>query len=344
MGGAVQTPTRTIDVHTHVVPRGLPFGHDDRFATLTADGDRGDVVVGGRLFRTVTRAAWDTSARLADMDRQGVAVQVLSVMPELFSYWAEPTMGRTFCAALNSAIAGMVEDAPDRFIGLGTVPLQELGVAVECLEEVHALGLAGVQIGSNVNGTSAGSPTFLPFFQAAAELGLCVFVHAFHPPQWDCVPDPPMAAAVTFPPEIGTCMAAVIANGVLDASPGLRLGASHGGGTLPLHLPRMEAFWGDRPGSAIDAARSMWFDTLTYRPDTLRALLDLVGTDRVFIGSDAPFFAPPPGYVLDELDRVAPLDPADLDRIRRSNALAFLGRSAAGLAHPGARHADPAHR
>jgi aminocarboxymuconate-semialdehyde decarboxylase len=334
MGGAVRRPTGTIDVHTHVVPRGLPFGHDDRFATLTVDGDRGDVVVGGRLFRTVTRAAWCTASRLDDMNRHGVDVQVLSVMPELFSYWAEPAIGRRFCTALNSAIAGMVEDAPDRFVGLGTVPLQELGLAVECLEEVRALGLAGVQIGSNVNGTSVGAAPFLPFFQAAAELGLCVFVHAFHPPHWGCVADPPMAAAVTFPSEIGTCMAAVIANGVLDASPGLRLGASHGGGTLPLHLPRMVAFWGDRPGSPIGAVRSMWFDTLTYLPATLRALLDLAGTDRVFIGSDAPFFAPPPGYVLDDLHRDAPLDSADLDRIRRGNALSFLGRDAAGLAHP----------
>jgi aminocarboxymuconate-semialdehyde decarboxylase len=339
MGGAVPTPAGTIDVHTHVVPRGLPFGHDERFARLEIAGDQGDVFVGGQLFRRVNRPAWDTAARLADMARDGVAMQVLSVMPELFSYWAEPTMGRTFCGMLNGAIADMVAGAPDRFAGLGTVPLQDLPAAVDALHEVRELGLAGVQIGSNVNGTSAGAAAFMPFFRAAADLGLCVFVHAFHPPHWGCVADPPMAAAVNFPPEIGTCMAAVIANGVLDASPRLRLGASHGGGTLPLHLPRMAAFWGERPGAPIDHVRRMWFDTLTYTPEALRALLDLAGTTQVVVGSDAPFFAERPGYVLDALHLATALAPAELDAIRRGNALAFLGRGDSSLAGQGALHA-----
>lgn len=330
MGGAVHTPPGTIDVHTHVVPRGLPFGHDDRFAALRVDGDRGDVFVGGTLFRTVSRAAWDPAARLAEMDRHGVAAQVLSVMPELFSYWAEPDAARRFCTALNRAIAGMVDAAPTRFAGLGTVPLQDVGAAVDALHEVRDLGLAGVQIGSNVNGTCAGDPRFLPVLQAAAELELCVFVHAFHPPHWGCVPDPPLSAAVNFPPEIGTCVAALIANGALGSCPGLRLGASHGGGTMPLHLPRMAAFWGDRPGSPIDAARGMWFDTLTYTPDALGALLALVGSTQVFVGSDAPFFGEAPGYVLDALHAATPLGADDLDAVRRRNALAFLGRSTFG--------------
>jgi aminocarboxymuconate-semialdehyde decarboxylase len=332
-------PSGVIDVHTHVVPRGLPFGHDDRFAHLAIDGDLGEVLVGAQLFRVVTRAAWDTAARLEQMERTGVAGQVLSVMPELFSYWAEPAVGRAFCGGLNGAIADMVATAPDRFAGLGTVPLQDVAAAVDALDEVRELGLAGVQIGSNINGLSAGAAAFLPFFQAAAELDLCVFVHAFHPPHWGCVADPPMAAAVTFPPEIGTCMAAAIANGVLDASPSLRLGASHGGGTLPLHLPRMAAFWGDRAGTPLDAVRKMWFDTLTYTPEALRALLDLAGATQVVVGSDSPFFAERPGYVLDALHAAAPLDPGVLDGIRRDNAVAFLGRAGHPFASQGALHA-----
>lgn len=330
MGGTVLRPASTIDVHTHVVPHGLPFGHDERFAALTTAGDRGDVFVGGSLFRTVTRAAWDTTARLEEMDRCGVGMQVLSVMPELFSYWAAPAEGRRFCAALNESIAEMVSHAPGRFAGLGTVPLQDLATAIDVLGEVRTLGLDGVQIGSNVNGTSTGAPHFLPFFQAAAHLGLCVFVHAFHPPHWGCVPDPPMAAAVNFPPEIGTCVAALIANGTVDASPGLRLAASHGGDSFPLHLPRMEAFWGQRRESPAAAARAMWFDTLTYTPAALRSLLDLVGPTQVFVGSDAPFFGEAPGYVVDELHAAAPLPEAELAAIRAGNALAFLGRARSG--------------
>ena len=330
-GVAVPPSSPVIDVHTHVVPEGLPFGHDDRFASFVAAGDTADVMVNGRVFRTVTREAWDVDARVAAMDDGGIAMQAVSVMPELFSYWAEPDLGRSFCRGLNQAIATMVAGAPDRLVGLGTVPLQDVDAAIAVLGEVRDLGLLGVEIGSNVLGAITGATSFLPFFQAAAESGLCVFVHAFHPPYWDCVADPPMAAAVNFPPEIGTCMAAMLANGFVDLSPGLRLCASHGGGTLPLHLPRMLSFWdadaarAERGRSPYEAVRSLWFDSLTYEPDALRSLIDLVGPARVVIGSDAPFFAEHPGYILDRLHEQDPLSPEDLATIRTASAIEFLG-------------------
>jgi aminocarboxymuconate-semialdehyde decarboxylase len=196
---------------------------------------------------------------------------------------------------------------------------------------VRELGLHGVEVGSNVVGASTGANSFLPFFQAVAEAGLCIFVHAFHPPYWDCVADPPLAAAVNFPPEIGTCIATMLANGFVERSPGLRLCASHGGGTLPLHLPRMASFWdGDtarveRCASPYDAIRSLWFDTLTYEPATLRSLIDLVGPTRIVVGSDAPFFGEHPGYVLDQLHEIDPLSPDDLATIRTASAVEFLG-------------------
>jgi aminocarboxymuconate-semialdehyde decarboxylase len=220
-------------------------------------------------------------------------------------------------------------------VGLGTVPLQDVDAAIAALGEVRDLGLLGVEIGSNVLGAITGATRFLPFFQAAAESGLCVFVHAFHPPYWDCVADPPMAAAVNFPPEIGTCIAAMLANGFVDQSPGLRVCASHGGGTLSLHLPRMLSFWNadaaraERGRSPYEAVRSLWFDSLTYEPGALRSLIDLVGPARVVIGSDAPFFAEQPGYVLDRLHEQDPLSPEDLATIRTASAVEFLG-----LPHP----------
>jgi len=100
----------------------------------------------------------------------------------------------------------------------------------------------------------------------------------------------------------------------------------------------MAAFWGDRPGSPIGAVRRMWFDTLTYTPDALRALIELAGPGQVVVGSDAPFFAERPGYVLDALHAETPLDPAVLDAIRRHNAIAFLGRAGHPFARQGALH------
>ncbi len=319
-----------IDVHTHVVPHGLPFGHDARFAEFVDKGDTADVLVGGAHFRTVPREAWDVDARVATMDAGGIAMQAISVMPELFSYWAEPDLGRRFCGQLNEAVATMAAAAPERLVGLGTVPLQDLDLAIAMVDEVRELGLAGIEIGSNVLGTVTGAVRFLPFFQAVADAGVCVFVHAFHPPYWDCVADPPMAAAVNFPSELGTSVAAMVANGFVEQSPGLRVCSSHGGGTLPLHLPRMQAFWDADParterGSPYDSVRAMWFDSLTYAPAELRALIELVGAERVVVGSDAPFFAPPPGYVVDELHALTPLAPEVLTAIRTTNAVEFLG-------------------
>lgn len=328
---------QTIDVHTHVVPGGLPFGHDDRFATLVTDGGTGQVFVDGRLFRTVTESSWNTAARIGDMDAQGVRMQVLSVMPELFSYWAEPQRAASFCTALNEAIAACVSVDSSRFAGLGVVPLQDLDASIRMLEHVRQLGLRGVEIGSNVNGVTTGSLSFLPFYEAAATLGLCVFVHAFHPPYWDCVGDPPMSAAVNFPPEIGTCMATVIANGIVERCDGLRLGSSHGGGTLLNHLPRMAAFWAtdeervERSASPFSSARRLWFDTLAYHADALEALVDVVGEDRIMVGSDYPFFGEPAGYVLDALEKQGrPLPDA-----HEASAMRFLGLSATDAARKG---------
>jgi aminocarboxymuconate-semialdehyde decarboxylase len=323
-------PEPLIDVHTHVVPRGLPFGHDDRFAAMDPRGETAEVLVDGKVFRVVTKEAWDVEARVAAMDAQGVTMQAISPMPELFSYWAGPDLGRSFCAALNEAVAAMAAAAPDRLVGLGAVPLQDLDTAIAALDDVSALGLGGVEIGSNVLGTCTGATAFLPFFQAVADAGLCVFVHAFHPPYWDCCADPPMAAAVNFPPEIGTTVAALLANGIVEQSPGLRVCASHGGGTFPLHLPRMAAFWSADPsraerGSPYDAARALWFDTLTYAPEALRALIDLVGASQVVVGSDAPFFAEPPGYTVDALHAAGGLSAAELATIRATGAQALLG-------------------
>jgi len=327
----VPSMTPLFDVHTHVVPRGLPFGHDGRFAAMVIDGDRADVLVDGERFRVVTQEAWDVDARVAGMDATGVAVQAVSVMPELFSYWAEPGTGVPFARRLNEAVAGMVARAPDRLVGLGVAPLQDLDAAIATLDDVRELGLLGVEIGSNVLGVPIGHLRFLPFFQAAADAELSVFVHAFHPPYWDCCADPPMAAAVNFPSEIGTSVAALIANGFVERCPGLRVCASHGGGTLPLHLPRMAAFWdadperAERSASPYDSVRALWYDSLTYQPGALGALLELVGTRRVVVGSDAPFFAERPGYVVDELHARTPVADGDLAAIRTTNALDFLG-------------------
>ena len=132
----VSAPSSVIDVHTHVVPDGLPFGHDDRFARSWPRGDTADVMVGGCSAPCRARRGTSTPASRR-WTTAGSRMQAVSVMPELFSYWAEPDLGRSFCRGLNQAIATMAAGAPDRLVGLGTVPLQDVDAAIAALDEVR---------------------------------------------------------------------------------------------------------------------------------------------------------------------------------------------------------------
>ena len=246
-----------IDVHTHVVPHGLPFGHDERFAAFVDKGDTADVLVGGALFRTVPREAWDVEARVAAMDADGIAMQAISVMPELFSYWAEPDLGRRFCAEPQRGGRGdgRGRTRPPRRAGR-RAPAGPRPGDRDASTTSASWGSPASRSAPTCSARSPARCEFLPFFQAVADAGLCVFVHAFHPPYWDCIADPPMAAAVNFPSEIGTSVAADGGERVRRAEPRpARSCSSHGGGTLPLHLPRMAAVLGRRPCPRPSAGR-----------------------------------------------------------------------------------------
>ncbi|GAA5190444.1 amidohydrolase family protein [Rugosimonospora acidiphila] len=319
----------TIDVHTHVVPDGLPFGvtGDPRWPVLRTGPETGDVLVDGALYRTVARTAWDLEARRADLPGRGCHAQVLSPMPHLFSYWAPIAPALDFSRALNTWLADAVRAHPGVFYGLGTVPLQEPEAAAAELATVKALGLSGVELGTNVNGVSIADPRFRDVFVEADRLGLAVFLHAFQPPMAAAVPGP-AASAVCFPLDIALAVAGLIANGTLEASPTLRLLASHGGGGLGLALPRLIHTWRTKapmrkrlPTPPEVVARRLFYDILLFDPAALRYLIDFVGTGQIVIGSDYPFLDVPPEWPLTDLD----LPGAVRLDIQESNARAFLG-------------------
>jgi aminocarboxymuconate-semialdehyde decarboxylase len=300
-----------IDVHTHVVPPDLIFrsDRDERWPRVVRDGngDGADVIVAGKLFRRIDSRSWDLERRCDDMDRHGVRLQVLSPIPELFSYWADVTAGEDYCRAVNDWIAAQVSAGGGRFHGLGIVPLQDVDRAVALLQSVSELGLRGVEIGTSIEGFSAADHRYEPFYQEAARLGLAVLVHAFRPRHAGIVTSPEADLAVTFPAEVGFTMAALVANGILVRAPGLRLCASHGGGTLALGLSRLQDAWtrSDRLREALPEApwtyaQQLYYDTLTFDPHALDYLAARVGTDRIVVGSDYPGPFGPPGATVRE--------------------------------------------
>ena len=328
-----------IDVHTHIVPEHFPSavgriaGDQWPYMDHTEEG-KANVMIGGRNFRTVLSRCWDVSRRIADMPGEGVDRHVLSPMPELLAYQLPPEDGRALSRHLNETIARMMDAVPDRFYGLGTVPLQDADMATAELQGVKDLGLHGIEMMTNVNGKSPGDPQLREFFKEIENLGLSVFIHAQRPTFLDRIIGPPaLTNSVGFPIENGLAGASLITSGLLEECPGLRICLSHGGGVLAQILPRMNALWGRRAGSdlegsaktPIDYARMLYYDDILFSVDSLHLLMKTVGHTQLVVGSDYPFMSrgmmPP---LADEFAGLS-LSAEQVEAMSSGNALRFLG-------------------
>jgi aminocarboxymuconate-semialdehyde decarboxylase len=305
--------TSLIDIHTHAFSPSLPdleaadpWGRWPSLERLTETSAR--ILVGGRPYRDIDSRCWSAARRLADMDAESVALQVVSPTPVTFCHDAPAAGARILARAQNDFLAGLVAQDPDRLRALGAVPMQDPAHAViELRRCVQQLGFLGVEIGTRVGDRELGDPDFDLFFDAAAELGALVFVHPA-----DTTLDPRLAAAgVAFgagmPTETGVAAAALLVSGAMSRRrTGIRLCLAHGGGTLPWLLPRLDKGEliknPDTPPAQLPSAlaRSLYSDSLTYDAESLLLAVDRYGAGHVLLGTDYPFAAreAPAGAVL----------------------------------------------
>jgi aminocarboxymuconate-semialdehyde decarboxylase len=292
----------TIDIHTHIIPENLPdfkkkFGYG---GFISLDHHRpccARMMVDDKFFREIEDNCWSAETRMKDCDHHRVNVQVLSTIPVMFSYWAKPDDCQEVSMFLNDHIAAIVKRYPKRFVGLGTIPLQAPDLAIREMERCKRIGLSGVQIGSHVNEWNLNAPELFPVFQACAEMNMAVFVHP-----WEMMGQEKMQKywlpwLVGMPAETSLAICSMLMGGVLERLPALRVAFAHGGGSFPATIGRIEHGFDSRPDLvAIDNKKSprsylgkFWLDSLTHDASMLEYIVNLVGANRIALGTDYPF-------------------------------------------------------
>jgi len=272
--------------------------------------------------------------RLKDMDRMGIDIQAVSPAPNQCSYWAEPGLGLEISRMVNDRLAEIVAAWPNRFVGLGTVPLQNADMAVAELERcVKKLGLRGVEINPNVNGLDLTDPKLKldKFFAKVQELGVIIFMHPLGFTQGERFMDHYFNNVIGNPLETTVAVSHLIFDGVMDRYPKLKIVLPHAGGYLAHYWARMDHAHRARPDchSVIKKAptsylKKFYFDTITFDRDMLRNLIDKWGDDHVVLGTDYPYDmgeVDPVGLI----EGVARLTRAEKERIMGGNAARLLG-------------------
>ena len=251
----------------------------------------------GKLFATIAPRLNGVDLRLADMDHLGIDVQAISPSPGQYYYFAPPEVGREAAQMVNNGIAEAVASHPDRLVGMGTVPLQDTQMAiVEMRRCVNDLGMRGIEICSNVNGRELDDAAIRPFFAAAEELGILLFLHPLGFTHGQRLSEHYLNNIIGNPIESTIALSHLIFGGVLDAHPGLKLCIAHGGGYLPGYWGRMDHAFRAREDCRqhIDREpstymRQVWLDTLVFDKDQLDSLVRTHGPDRLCLGTDYPF-------------------------------------------------------
>jgi aminocarboxymuconate-semialdehyde decarboxylase len=325
--------TGLVDVHTHAIDDDLPdlrqaYPNDAWPSIERASETDALLMFGGQRYRRIDHRCWSPQARIADMDRAGVAVQVLSPIPVTLCYQASAAGAAELASAQNEFFARVVREHPTRFAALGAVALQDPDGAVDemrrCMRED---GFLGVETGTQIGGIELADPRLDRFFAVAHELGALVFVH---PSDRDLSPRLAglgLGFGAGMPIETAVAAAVMITSGALSRRPAVRMCLAHGGGALPALVGRldkgavMSGAAADSPELPSRRAAQLWCDSLTYNHRALHAAVEVFGRDHVVFGSDYPFPATP-----EPIDDIVADLPADVRRgICRTNLEEIYG-------------------
>jgi len=331
----------TVDLHSHFFPKSWP-DFDARFGgapwpRMEITGpDTGCVMIGQKAFRPVTSACSDVKRRLDEMDRDGIDVQIISQTPVLFSYARPVEQALEVARIFNDMALEMCAEGGGRMHALCQVPLQDVDAACRELSRAMKSGHRGVQIGNHVGLKNLDDDGLVTFLTHCADEGAAVLVHPWDMMAPERMPKYMMAWTVGMPAETQLSIVAMILGGAFDRLPkSLRICFAHGGGSFAFLLGRLENAWHNRdivragskaPPSTYCDRFSV--DSAVFDDRALRLLVEVMGEDRIILGSDYPF---PLGELeIGSLVRKSQhLSAGAKAKILGANALAFLDLSTA---------------
>jgi aminocarboxymuconate-semialdehyde decarboxylase len=324
----------TVDIHCHVTSikaAAMVEGNEavSRWFLETQANARSQEINRQNGVRTREQGT-SAAQRIADMDLTGIDIQAISPAPRQTYYGADAELGLATARTLNDEIADIVGRHPDRFVGLGTIPLQAPELAIAELERLHkSLGMRGIEIMTHVAGEDLSADRFRNVFRRIEELGLLVFMHPDGFTEARRFKDHYYANVIGNPLDTTVAIHHLIFGGVLEDCPNLKLVAAHGGGYLPAYAGRIDHAAAARPdtGEKLKAMpgaylRRLYFDSLVYTHAQLEFLVAQFGADHILVGTDYP-------ADMGETDPVGFIEGAPgLDDVTRR---AILGSNAARL-------------
>lgn len=293
---------KTIDVHAHILPQSAVAAHEkgqDWFGTTITKLPNGTpgLLTGDRKSSLGALEYWlPHRERLPIMDANGIDLQVLSLNPQLIRDHLPAQLAIDCTRSVNDEIAETVRQTPDRFAGLAALPLQDPAAAVRELERaMTGLGLAGCLVGSHVNEVNWDDTALFPILEAAESLGAFILLHPFNSRIRTPLPRYHLVNLIGNPLETTIAAASLILGGVLDRLPNLKICLAHVGGYLPYAVGRFDHGYKLREDVRKDAAqlpseymRRFHFDCIAHNDAGFEQVVNMVGSDRILLGTDFP--------------------------------------------------------
>jgi aminocarboxymuconate-semialdehyde decarboxylase len=288
-----------IDCHAHLVPPSLleairAKAQEFPSVRLVEDGPGlGFSFAGGKPTRPVSKPLSDIAARLKWMDEQKIERQVVGGWLDMFGNELPAEEGTRWAELINTHLLEAAKKQP-RFLPLATVPLQDGARAAEVLRDAHRAGFKGAMIGTQPKGKGGvlDDPSLVPFWEAANETGSLIFIHPVFESGDDRVHDYGMANAVGRITDTMIAVSRLIYAGHVTRYSHAKIVAGIGGAGLPYILGRLRRNYELDKAKLADpeaALRALYYDTVVQDPRALRFLADVVGAERIMMGSDMPF-------------------------------------------------------